>query len=153
MSHEYRAEIVWTRGDAVFTDNRYSRGHVWRFDGGTEVPASSTPSSVPLPWSVAAAVDPEEALVAAVASCHMLFFLGFAAKRGFRVDRYEDAPVGTMTKNEHGKLFISRIELKPSIKFSGDKQPSAADVVELHHHSHEECYIANSVKAEVVIKS
>jgi organic hydroperoxide reductase OsmC/OhrA len=153
MSHEYRAEIVWTRGDAVFTDNRYSRGHVWRFDGGTEVPASSAPSSVPLPWSVAAAVDPEEALVAAVASCHMLFFLAFAAKRGFRVDRYEDSPVGIMTKNEHGKLFVSKIELNPGIVFSGDKQPSAAELGELHRRAHEECYVANSVRAEVAIKS
>src|SRR5580700_8790079 len=106
MAHEYRADVVWTRGDAAFLDNRYSRAHVWRFDGGVEVPASSSPLSVRLPLSRADAVDPEEALVAATASCHMLFFLSFAAKGGFLVERYEDAAVGVMTKNEHGRLFI-----------------------------------------------
>jgi organic hydroperoxide reductase OsmC/OhrA len=151
MTHEYRAEIVWTRADATFTDNRYSRAHLWRFDGGVEVPASSSPLSVKLPLSRADAVDPEEALVAALASCHMLFFLGFAAKAGFVVDRYEDAPVGMMTKNERGKLFISKVTLAPSITFSGTKQPSADELDALHHHAHEECYIANSVRAEVVV--
>jgi organic hydroperoxide reductase OsmC/OhrA len=151
MTHEYTAEVVWTRDGAVFTDNRYSRGHVWRFDGGVEVPASSSPLSVKLPLSRADAVDPEEALVAAVASCHMLFFLGFAAKAGFVVDKYEDAPVGVMTKNEQGKLFVSKITLTPAITFSGSKRPSAEELDALHHHSHEECYVANSVRAEVVV--
>jgi organic hydroperoxide reductase OsmC/OhrA len=151
MAHEYTAEVVWTRDGAVFTDNRYSRGHVWRFDGGVEVPASSSPLSVKLPLSRADAVDPEEALVAAVASCHMLFFLGFAAKAGFVVDKYEDAPVGVMTKNEQGKLFVSKITLSPAITFSGSKRPSAEELEALHHHSHEECYVANSVRAEVVV--
>jgi organic hydroperoxide reductase OsmC/OhrA len=151
MTHEYTAEVVWTRDGAVFTDNRYSRGHVWRFDGGVEVPASSSPLSVKLPLSRADAVDPEEALVAAVASCHMLFFLGFAAKAGFVVDKYEDAPVGVMTKNEQGKLFVSKITLSPAITFSGSKRPSAEELEALHHHSHEECYVANSVRAEVVV--
>ena len=151
MAHEYTAEVIWTRDGAVFTDNRYSRGHVWRFDGGVEVPASSSPLSVKLPLSRADAVDPEEALVAAVASCHMLFFLGFAAKVGFVVDKYEDAPVGVMTKNEQGKLFISKITLSPAISFSGSKRPSAEELDALHHRSHEECYIANSVRAEVVV--
>jgi organic hydroperoxide reductase OsmC/OhrA len=151
MAHEYTAEVIWTRDGAVFTDNRYSRGHVWRFDGGVEVPASSSPLSVKLPLSRADAVDPEEALVAAVASCHMLFFLGFAAKAGFVVDKYEDAPVGVMTKNEQGKLFVSKITLSPAITFSGSKRPSAEELEALHHHSHEECYVANSVRAEVVV--
>jgi organic hydroperoxide reductase OsmC/OhrA len=151
MTHEYTAEVVWTRDGAVFTDNRYGRGHVWRFDGGVEVPASSSPLSVKLPLSRADAVDPEEALVAAVASCHMLFFLGFAAKAGFVVDKYEDAPVGVMTKNEQGKLFVSKITLTPAITFSGSKRPSAEELDALHHHSHEECYVANSVRAEVVV--
>jgi organic hydroperoxide reductase OsmC/OhrA len=151
MAHEYTAEVVWTRDGAVFTDNRYSRGHVWRFDGGVEVPASSSPLSVKLPLSRADAVDPEEALVAAVASCHMLFFLGFAAKAGFVVDKYEDAPVGVMTKNEQGKLFVSKITLSPAITFSGSKRPSAEELEALHHHSHEECYVANSVRADVVV--
>jgi organic hydroperoxide reductase OsmC/OhrA len=151
MAHEYRAEIVWTRDGAAFTDNRYSRGHVWRFDGGVEVPASSSPLSVKLPLSREDAVDPEEALVAALASCHMLFFLSFAAKGGFVVDRYEDAAVAVMSKNEHGKLFISKITLNPVIAFSGAKWPSLEEFNALHHHSHEECYIANSVRAEVVV--
>jgi organic hydroperoxide reductase OsmC/OhrA len=151
MAHEYSAQIVWTRDGAAFTDNRYGRGHVWRFDGGVEVPASSSPLSARLPFSRAEAVDPEEALIAAVASCHMLFFLSFAAKGGFVVDRYEDAPVGIMTPNEHGKLFVSQITLKPAVAFSGAKQPSQADVDAMHHHAHEECYIANSVRAEIVV--
>ncbi len=151
MTHEYRAEVVWTREGAVFTDNRYSRGHLWRFDGGVEVPGSSSPLSVRLPLSREDAVDPEEALVAAVASCHMLFFLGFAAKAGFVVDKYEDTAVGIMTKNERGKLFVSNITLNPAITLSGSKRPSPQELDALHHHAHEECYIANSVRAEVVV--
>jgi organic hydroperoxide reductase OsmC/OhrA len=151
MAHEYRADVIWTREGAVFTDNRYSRGHVWRFDGGVEVPASSSPLSVKLPLSRADAVDPEEALVAAVSSCHMLFFLGFAAKAGFVVDKYEDAALGVMTKNEQGKLFVSKITLSPNVSFSGSKRPSAEELDALHDHAHEECYIANSVRAEVVV--
>jgi len=151
MTHEYSAEVVWTRDGAVFTDNRYSRGHLWRFDGGVEVPGSSSPHSVRLPLSREDAVDPEEALVAAVASCHMLFFLGFAAKAGFVVDKYEDAAVGIMTKNQRGKLFVSKITLNPAVTFSGTKRPSPQELDALHHHAHEECYIANSVRAEIVV--
>jgi organic hydroperoxide reductase OsmC/OhrA len=106
---------------------------------------------VRLPLSRADAVDPEEALVAAVSSCHMLFFLGFAAKAGFVVDKYEDSPVGIMTKNENGKLFVSKITLNPAIAFSGPKRPSSDELDALHHRSHEECYVANSVRAEVVV--
>ena len=150
MAHEYRAEIIWTRDGAAFVDNRYSRGHVWRFDGGVEVPASSSPLSVRLPLSRADAVDPEEAFVAALASCHMLFFLSFAAKGGFVVDRYEDAAVGTMSKNERGKFYVSKITLNPSVAFSG-KSPSPEEFDTMHHRAHEECYIANSVRSEVVV--
>jgi organic hydroperoxide reductase OsmC/OhrA len=153
MAHEYRATVSWTRGDAKFSDNRYSRAHVWRFDGGIEVPASSSPLSVRLPFSVAEAVDPEEAFVASVSSCHMLTFLFLAAGDGFVVDRYEDEAVGAMTKNAKGKLHVSKVTLRPAIAFSGDKQPSAAEVVALHHHAHEECYIANSILSEVVIEA
>jgi organic hydroperoxide reductase OsmC/OhrA len=153
MAHEYRVTVLWTRGEAAFTDNRYSRGHVWKFDGGIEVPASSAPSSVRLPYSVAEAVDPEEALVAAASSCHMLTFLFVAAKGGFVVDRYEDDARGVLTKNERGKLFVSRIMLRPAITFGGDKQPSPADLEALHHQAHEECYIANSILAEVVVEA
>ena len=146
--------MSWKRGsDEPFSDNKYSRGHTWAFDGGVTVPASSSPLSVRLPFSKADAVDPEEALVASLSSCHMLTFLYLAAKGGYVVDSYEDKAVGVMTKNERGKLFVSRVALRPRIAFSGAKQPSAAQLDELHHHAHEECYIANSVLAEVVVEA
>ncbi|MBX6425373.1 MAG: OsmC family protein [Variibacter sp.] len=152
MAHAYHATVLWRRGDAAFTDNRYSRGHVWRFDGGLEVPASSAPASVPPPLSDPRAVDPEEALVAAISSCHMLFFLAFAARAGFVVDRYEDNALGEMTKNERDKLFVSKVTLRPAITFSGEKRPSAEDVERLHHRAHEECFIANTVRSEIVVE-
>jgi organic hydroperoxide reductase OsmC/OhrA len=152
MTHEYHAAVEWQRQGAAFLDGRYSRGHVWRFDGGVEIPASSAPSSVPLPYSVAAAVDPEEALVAAVSGCHMMFFLSFAAEQGFIVDRYLDEAIGAMTSNDHDKLYVSKIVLNPAVTFSGSKQPSEQELDALHHHAHEECYIANSVKAEIIVQ-
>lgn len=152
MTHEYRAAVSWSRGDAKFIDNRYSRAHSWTFDGGITVPASSAPSSVRLPYSVAEAVDPEEALVASASSCHMLTFLYVAAKAGFVVDSYRDDAVGTMTKNERGKLFVSRITLRPAITFGGDKTPTADELDSLHHRAHDECYIANSILSEVVVE-
>lgn len=152
MAHQYNAKVNWSRGGASFTDQRYSREHMWTFDGGIQVKASSSPLSVKLPYSVAEAVDPEEALVAALASCHMLTFLYVAAKQGFVVDDYADDAVGEMTKNEHGKLWVSRIILSPAIKFTGDKRPSPEQLHELHHLAHEECYIANSIKGEVVVE-
>jgi organic hydroperoxide reductase OsmC/OhrA len=151
MAHEYRADVIWTRGDQPFVDRRYSRAHVWRFDGGVEVPASSSPQSVRLPLSREDAVDPEEAFVASLASCHMLFFLDFAARAGFVVDKYEDAAVGIMSKNEQGKLFVSKVTLNPAITFSGSKRPAPEELDALHQRSHEECYIANSVRSEVVV--
>jgi organic hydroperoxide reductase OsmC/OhrA len=152
MAHEYAATVVWTRGDAPFADNRYSRGHVWRFDEGVEVPASSSPLHVPL-GSITAAVDPEEAFVASLSSCHMLFFLHFAAREGFVVDRYEDRAVGVMEKNAGGKSFISRVMLRPEIRFSGSKRPAQQDIETLHHRAHENCFIANSVKSEVIVEN
>ena len=124
MAHEYRATVAWQReDDAKFTDQRYSRGHTWTFDGGITVPGSSSPHSVRLPYSVAEAVDPEEALVAALSSCHMLTFLYVAAKQGFVVDKYADEAVGEMTKNEQGKLWVSKVTLSPAITFAGEKRP------------------------------
>ena len=148
---EYTAEVVWERDPAQdFLNNRYSRRHLLRFDGGTEVAGSSAPSSVPLPMSDASAVDPEEAFVASLSSCHMLWFLAIACKRKFVVDRYVDAAVGVMTKNEQGKLAMTRVTLRPAVTFSGEHQPSRDEFDQLHHKAHEECYIANSVKTEVL---
>jgi organic hydroperoxide reductase OsmC/OhrA len=152
MAHQYRATVKWKRDGSVFTDQRYSRGHSWSFDGGITVPASSSPLSVRLPYSVAEAVDPEEAFVAALASCHMLTFLYVAAKQGFVVDEYADDAVGEMSKNERGKMWVSKVTLAPAITFTGEKRPSPEQLDELHHLAHEECYIANSVKSEVVVQ-
>jgi organic hydroperoxide reductase OsmC/OhrA len=154
MSHEYTATVSWKRGASEpFTDIKFSRAHTWTFDGGVTVPASSSPLSVRLPFSRADAVDPEEALVAALSSCHMLTFLYLAARQGYVVDSYDDAAVGVMTKNERSKLFVSKVALRPRIVFSGAKQPSEAELAQLHHHAHEECYVANSVLTEVVVES
>ncbi len=152
MAHAYRATVLWRRNGQDFTDNRYSRGHVWRFDEGVEVPASSSPFVVPR-YSVDAAVDPEEAFVASLSSCHMLFFLSFAARAGFTIESYEDQARGEMAKNEAGKLYVARVTLHPVIVFSGDKRPTDADIAALHHKSHEECFIANSVRTEVVTET
>jgi organic hydroperoxide reductase OsmC/OhrA len=152
MAHEYRATIRWTRGeDESFSDNRYSRGHMWSFDGGIEVPGSASPSVVPLPLSREDAVDPEEAFVAAVSSCHMLTFLSIAAKKRFVIDRYEDKALGVMTKNGNGKLFVSKVTLDPAIEFSGEKLPSPEQIADMHHLAHKECFIANSVLTEIVV--
>lgn len=152
MVHQYRASVMWSRGGATFIDQRYSRAHAWSFDGGITVPASSSPLSVKLPYSVAEAVDPEEAFVAALASCHMLTFLYVAAKQGYVIDSYTDEAVGEMTKNERGKLWVSRVILSPAIVFAGEKRPSGEQFDELHHLAHEECFIANSVKSEVIVR-
>jgi organic hydroperoxide reductase OsmC/OhrA len=147
---EYVATVEWTRGDQPFSDRRYSRAHDWRFDGGAVVRGSSAPGSVPVPMSDPAAVDPEEALVAAVSSCHMLFFLDFAARAGLIVDRYTDEAVAVMGKDDRGKVGITEVTLRPEILFSGP-QPDAATLDGLHHRAHEACYIANSIRAEVRI--
>lgn len=147
--HRYTAEIRWERGDAVFTDNRYSRAHTWRFDGGIEVPASSSPQVVRLPFSNEAAVDPEEAFVAALSSCHMLSFLYLLAKRGFRADRYVDEATGILSRNAAGKLAMTQVTLRPQVTFSGDERPSRAELDQLHHQAHEDCFIASSVRTDV----
>lgn len=151
--HKYEARIAWQRAGAVFTDNRYSRGHTWSFDGGVTVPASSSPLTVKAPYSVAEAIDPEEALVAATSSCHMLWFLSLAARQGFVVDRYADSAFGVMEQNADGRLAFTRITLCPAIEFAGERRPSAEEVAALHHRAHEECFIANSLKCDVVVES
>ena len=149
----YEANIRWQRRrDERFTDGRYSRAHEWLFDGGARVHASASPHVVRVPFSDPSGVDPEEAFVAAASSCHMLSFLYVAAKRGFVVDRYIDEAFGVMEKDERGKLAITRITLRPEIEFSGEKRPSDADLASLHHAAHEECYIASSIRSEVVVE-
>lgn len=147
---EYFSTVLWQRNGQNFTDNEYNRGHLWTFDGGLQVPASSSPHIVPLPFSVAENVDPEEAFVASLSSCHMLFFLAIAAKHGFVVEEYRDEAIGVMEKNEDGKMAMTRVMLRPCIEFSGDKRPSREQLEKMHHQSHEQCFIANSVKTEVV---
>ena len=145
----YLAVIEWSRDGARFTDNRYSRAHRWRFDGGVEVPASASPQVVPLPMSAAAAVDPEEAFVASLSSCHMLFFLSLAAKQGFVVDDYRDEAVGVMSGDAGGRLAMTRVTLHPAVLYGGEKRPSRAEEDALHHAAHDECFIARSVRTEV----
>jgi organic hydroperoxide reductase OsmC/OhrA len=151
VPHVYTATVDWQRGGQSFADNTYSRAHTWSFDGGVTVAGSSAPNALPPPLSREDAVDPEEALVAAASACHMLFFLALAAKKGFTIDRYKDAAVGEMTKNERGKLFVSKVTLNPAITWSGGKRPTPEDIDALHHRAHDECYIANSIRAEMVI--
>lgn len=146
---QYTAEVVWSRGEQNFLDNRYSRKHLLRFDGGTEVPGSSSPHVVPLPFSDPAAVDPEEAFVSALSSCHMLWFLALAAKKKFRVDRYSDKASGSMEKNAEGKLFMAVVTLRPQVQFSGERLPTREEIEQMHHQAHAECFIANSVRTEV----
>ena len=142
------ANVDWSRGDKKFTDGAYSRAHDWRFDGGAVVRGSSAP---PVPGSDPAAVDPEEALVAAVSACHMLFFLAFAAKAGLTVDRYTDAAVAEMGRDDRGKVSITRVTLRPDIRWGGEAPP--AEVLDdLHHRAHEACYLANSIRGEVVVE-
>jgi len=146
---EHQVTVDWERNGATFVDNRYSRGHHWEFDGGTRVPASSSPHVVPLPYSVAAAVDPEEAFVAALSSCHMLWFLSLAAQRGYIVDRYRDTAAGVVGRNEEGKLAMLEVTLRPAVSFEGSNRPGPADLEELHHAAHSKCFLANSVKTRV----
>lgn len=146
---EHKATIAWKCTSQEFLKGKYSREHTWTFDGGVTVPASSAVSSVPLPYSNPANVDPEEAFVAAVSSCHMLSFLFVAYRHGFQVDSYHDAAVGVMTKNEKGIPWVSSVQLNPQIQYSGEKRPNAEEEHQLHHAAHEQCYIANSIKTEV----
>ena len=148
----HQASVIWERAaGAAFTDNRYSRAHRWEFDGGATVPASSSPAVVPVPLSDAAAVDPEEAFVASLSSCHMLWFLFFAAKGGFVVDAYRDAAVGQMEKNTEGSQWMARVILRPEVRFAG-AAPEADEMAAMHDKAHHACFIANSVKTTVTVE-
>ena len=148
---EHVATIEWRREGQTFSDNQYVRAHDWRFDGGAVVRGSSAPSSVPAPMSDPAAVDPEEALVAAVSSCHMLFFLAFARKDGFVVDRYRDEASGLLGRDDRGRISITTVILRPAVDFAGEG-PDPAALDDLHHRAHEACYIANSIRAAVTVE-
>jgi organic hydroperoxide reductase OsmC/OhrA len=144
------AEVSW-RSDGAFASGRYSRRHQWRFDGGAVVTASASPDVVPPPMSDAAGVDPEEALVASVASCHMLWFLSLAQEAGVEVTSYSDSAEGVMGRIAPGRLALTRITLRPKISFAGTP-PSTEEVERLHHEAHDRCFIANSLKTEIVIE-
>lgn len=149
----YIAKVQWRRRpEERFTDGRYSRAHSWTFDGGAVVPASSSPHVVRVPFSDPAGVDPEEALVAALSSCHMLFFLDFARQRGFVVESYADDAEGVMEKGADGRVQMTRVTLKPHIVFAGDNRPAEVDIEAIHHKAHEACYIANSVRSAIEIE-
>lgn len=148
---EHKAKIIWNKSGPDFVKGRYSREHTWEFDGGLSVPASPSPSAVPAPYCNPDNVDPEEAFVAAISSCHMLTFLYLAAKAGFHIDAYEDDAVGVLTKNAKGVPWISRVTLNPQISFGGQKLPTADDLRALHHGAHDQCFIANSVLTEVLV--
>lgn len=149
---DHKATIHWDRRNTDdFLKGKYSREHTWQFDGGLKVPGSSSPSVVPLPWSNPANVDPEEAFVASASSCHMLTYLFLASRKGFQVESYHDEAVGHISKNEKGALWISSITLNPKIVYSGEKTPAPADEEQLHHSAHQECFIANSIKTEVIV--
>ena len=150
---EHRATVRWTMsptGD--FLKGTFSRAHTWSFDGGVTVPASASPHVVPKPYSVEANVDPEEAFVASLSSCHLLTYLYLAFKAGYEIESYEDEAVGSLTKNERGVLWVSTVVLKPRIVYKGTTKPSRADEDRLHHAAHEQCFISNSVKTEVTVQ-
>ncbi|MES2716429.1 MAG: OsmC family protein [Pseudomonadota bacterium] len=145
----YTATIAWQRDGQPFSDRRYRRQHQWRFDGGAVVAGSSSPQLVPLPMSDAAAVDPEEAFIAALSSCHLLWFLDIACRAGWVVDDYQDAATGVLAKNADGLLAMTVVTLRPLVRFAGERQPDATEIHRLHHAAHAACFIANSVRTEV----
>ena len=147
------AEVGWELSGEDFRAGRYSRVHTWKFDGGLQLPASPSPQIVREPYSSPAAVDPEEAFVAAIASCHLLTFLHLASRRGVVVTRYVDQAVGSMTKNERGVPWVSQVALRPRIEYGEGTKPTAELEAELHHAAHEQCFIANSVKTAIIVEA
>ena len=149
---QYKATISWRRGNQSFLDDAYSRGHEWTFDGGLTVPASASPDIVPSPKSIAENIDPEEAFVASLSSCHMLFFLSLAAKKGITVDQYIDVATGIMEQRPDGKTAMTQVTLRPEATYSGNVVADSAQLEALHHRAHELCFIANSVLTEIVVE-
>ena len=152
MNNQYFAKIAWSGDDTNFIAGKYSRAHIWSFDGGIEVKASSSPHVVPLPFSVENAVDPEEAFIASLSSCHMLWFLSIAAKKGFSVKSYQDESYGVMGKNTEGKVAMLSITLRPKVEFLGSNIPTSEAIHSMHELAHSECFIASSVKTEISCK-
>jgi organic hydroperoxide reductase OsmC/OhrA len=151
-AHVYRMTVSWRRGEGDFAKGRYSRKHVWHFDGGIDVPVSASPLVVPKPYSVEDAVDPEEAYIASLSSCHMLTFIDIARRAGFTVDSYDDAAEGLMEKNAEGRTWISTVTLRPRIVYSGGKEPAPDELARLHEQAHDLCFISNSVKTTVTVQ-
>ena len=149
---EHRAAIKWMYSTGDFLKGTYSREHTWSFDGGAVVPASPSPAAVRPPFSNPANVDPEEAFVASIASCHMLTYLYIASRKGFELTSYEDEAVGQLTKNERGIPWVSSVVLRPKIVYGGSKTPSDSEETEMHHAAHEQCFIANSIKTDVRVE-
>ena len=149
---EHTATIKWVSQGEDFLSGRYSREHTWAFDGGAVIPASPAPAVVPVPYSNPDHVDPEEAYIASVSSCHMLTFLYLAGRAGFAVEQYIDEAVGVMAKGENRVPWVSKITLRPQITYAGDKTPTPEESEQLHHHAHEQCFIANSIKTDVVVE-
>jgi organic hydroperoxide reductase OsmC/OhrA len=151
---QYQASVDWQRQtEETFIDNKYSRGHLWRFDGGETVKASASPHVVPVPYSIEAHIDPEEAFIAAIASCHMLFFLSIAAKKRYVVDSYNDNATGLMQNNEQNKMAMTEVTLNPKIEFSGNRCPSKQQIDKIHDLAHQQCFIANSINSKIIIKN
>ena len=149
---KHTAVVKWERDNSLFNDGKYSRVHHWTFDGGAVVSASSSPHVVKVPYSDPTCIDPEEAFIASLSSCHMLFFLGFASKAGYLVDSYTDTSEGHMANNEVGKVAVTSVTLRPNVIFSGSKQMSDSDFQFLHHEAHESCFLASSVKTEIKVE-
>ncbi|MFV0474050.1 MAG: OsmC family protein, partial [Pikeienuella sp.] len=147
MRHE--AKVIWRLGGGDMPSGRYSRAHELHFDGGAVVAGSPSPGIVPAPWSDPAGVDPEEAFVAAIAACHMLWFLDLARRRGYAASSYEDRAEGVMEKNAAGALWVSRVRLRPRIDWI--EGPDAAGEAALHEEAHHACFIANSVRTEITV--
>lgn len=146
---KHEAHLTWTRGaDEDFVRGRYSRRHEIRFDGGASIEGSASPTIVPAPWSSADAIDPEELFVASLASCHMLWFLDFARRARVQVRSYRDHAVGEMAQTDEGRMAITRVTLRPAVDCDADE----ATLQRLHREAHEACFIANSVKSEVVVE-
>jgi organic hydroperoxide reductase OsmC/OhrA len=148
---QHKATIKWAFSGQDFLKGRFSREHTWTFDGGQTVTASASPSVVPAQFCNVAGVDPEEAFVASLSSCHMLTFVYLASRKGFGISAYEDEAVGTMTKNAEGRMWISSVTLAPRVTWSGDKRPTPEEEHALHEAAHHECFISNSVKTEIVV--